>query len=88
MKKLERMDGELFESLKPNALADLSKFNGGIKISTVTNNPDGSFCGMDTYDDETNIQYGGDLDWQCSPVSGTEYSIFDTSENLLFNYVY
>ncbi|AMS27544.1 hypothetical protein AEM51_11465 [Bacteroidetes bacterium UKL13-3] len=34
MKKLERMDGELFEGLKLNELADLSGIMGAEKITT------------------------------------------------------
>jgi hypothetical protein len=37
MKKLERMDGKLFESLKPNEMSNLAAFVGGdIKVTSGT----------------------------------------------------
>ena len=39
MKKLEKMDGKLFESLKPNEMSNLAAFVGGKNEETHANDP-------------------------------------------------
>ncbi len=92
MKKLERLDGKLFENLKQNEILNLTLFLGGTDLRrTNAYNPDGSLCGRDTVDLDTSSAPGADVVWdECSPVPGNEYDIWDehTTELFIDNYIY
>jgi hypothetical protein len=55
MKKLEKMDGKLFESLKPNEMSNLSAFVGGWTAETCVDNKE------DTYKQATDPFKGDEM---------------------------